>query len=399
MGFVTYADVLRIPTVRRIVILGMVVRVPLWAGNIALTLHVVTHLHGSYADAGFVAAVQAAALGISGPWRGRLLDRLGVRRAITPSLFVLAAAWSIAPWLGYWPLLGLAALAGLFTVPSFSIVRAVLIGAVAEDQRATALSIDSVATELTFMVGPVLGVLAATALPTPIALFVCEMCSLAGAALIWWVNPSLHAHPAPTPVETESKGLRMNLPIVAVLAMSMAAVIILTGEDLGTVATLREWDMPGSIGWMLALWGLGSAVGGLVYGALHTRPSATALLLLLGASTIAVPLAQETVGFTVILFVSGAFCAPTMTAMATLLSQLVPAANRGEAMGWHGSAMMLGSAAAGPLIGVALDGGGWRWGFLTAGLIGLGIGLVGLVVTSRATRVAEPAPVAEAEAA
>ncbi|HJP56098.1 MAG TPA: MFS transporter, partial [Gemmatimonadales bacterium] len=186
MGFVTYADVLRIPTVRRIVILGMVVRVPLWAGNIALTLHVVTHLHGSYADAGFVAAVQAAALGISGPWRGRLLDRLGVRRAITPSLFVLAAAWSIAPWLGYWPLLGLAALAGLFTVPSFSIVRAVLIGAVAEDQRTTALSIDSVATELTFMVGPVLGVLAATALPTPIALFVCEMCSLAGAVLIWW---------------------------------------------------------------------------------------------------------------------------------------------------------------------------------------------------------------------
>ncbi|GAB4003264.1 MFS transporter [Nocardioides ultimimeridianus] len=391
MGFVTYADVLRIPLVRRILLLGMIVRVPLWAGSIALTLHVVTHLHGSYADAGFVAAVQAAALGISGPWRGRLLDRLGVRRAITPSLVVLALTWSIAPWVGYWPLLGLASLAGLFTVPSFSIVRAVLIGAVPEHQRTTALSIDSIATELTFMVGPVLGVLAATTLPTPTALFACEMASLAGSALIWWANPSLQgAHDAVEPAGAERRRLRMTLPILTVLAMSMAAVIILTGEDLGTVATLREWDMPGSIGWMLALWGLGSAVGGLLYGALHTRPSATVLLLLLGLSTVAVPLAQETVGFTVILFLSGAFCAPTMTAMTTLLSHLVPPANRGEAMGWHGSAMMLGSAAAGPLIGVALDGGGWRWGFLTAGLIGLGIGLVGLVVTSRATQVAEP---------
>ncbi|HWU21973.1 MAG TPA: MFS transporter [Nocardioides sp.] len=394
MGFVTYADVLRIPLVRRILILGMVVRVPLWAGNIALTLHVVTHLHGSYADAGFVAAVQAAALGISGPWRGRLLDRLGVRRAITPSLVVLAITWSIAPWVGYWPLLGLASLAGLFTVPSFSIVRAVLIGAVPEDQRTTALSIDSIATELTFMVGPVLGVLAATTLPTPIALFACEMSAVAGSVLIWWANPPLQgAHETLAAAGSERGRLRMSLPILTVLAMSLAAVIILTGEDLGTVATLREWDMPGSIGWMLALWGLGSAVGGLLYGALHTRPSATVLLLLLGLSTVAVPLAHGTVAFTVILFVSGAFCAPTMTAMATLLSHLVPPANRGEAMGWHGSAMMLGSAAAGPLIGIALDGGGWRWGFLTAGLIGLAIGLVGLVVTVRATRVAEPVPV------
>jgi MFS family permease len=394
MGFTAYADVLRIPLVRRILLLGMVVRVPLWAGNIALTLHVVTHLHGSYADAGFVAAVQAAALGISGPWRGRLLDRLGVRRAIAPSLLVLAVTWSIAPWVSYWPLLGLASLAGLFTVPTFSIVRAVLIGAVPERQRTTALSIDAIATELTFMVGPVLGVLAATTLPTPTALFGWEMCALAGSALIWWANPPLHgAHEAAGALATERRRLRMSLPILTVLAMSLAAIIILTGEDLGTVATMRQWEMPGAIGWMLALWGFGSAVGGLLYGALHTRPPATVLLLLLGVSTVAVPLAHGTVAFTVLLVVSGAFCAPTLTAMTTLLSQLVPPSNRGEAMGWHGSAMMLGSAVAGPLIGVALDGGGWRWGFLTAGLIGLGIGAVGLAVTSRATRVAEPVPV------
>lgn len=392
MGFATYADVLRNPAVRRVLILGLIVRVPLWAGNIAITLHIVTHLHGSYADAGLVSAAQAAALGISGPWRGRRLDTLGVRRAVTPSLVVLAGTWAIAPWVGYWPLFGFAMLAGLFTVPTFSIIRAVLIAEVPESQRNTALSIDSIATELTFMVGPVLGVLAATNMPTPLALFICEVSSLAGSALIWWVNPSLRGGAEAVPGQ---KNLRLNLPILAVLAMSVAAIVILTGEDLGSVAALRSWNQPSSIGWVLALWGAGSAVGGLVYGAMKRQPSAGNLLLLLGISTAVVAVAHERLGFTALLIISGAFCAPTMTATTATLSRLVPAANRGEAMGWHGSAMMLGSAIGAPMIGIALDAGGWQWGVLSAGLVGLAIAVIGIVATAHVVAIAEPEPILE----
>lgn len=392
MGFATYADVLRNPAVRRVLLLGLIVRVPLWAGNIAITLHIVTHLHGSYADAGLVSAAEGVALGISGPWRGRRLDKLGVRRAVTPSLIVLVSTWAIAPWVGYWPLFGLATLAGLFTVPTFSIIRAVLIAQVPDSQRTTALSIDSIATELTFMVGPVLGVLAATNMPTPLALFICEMASVAGSALIWWENPAISGEHEEGP---SGKGLRMNLPIVAVLAMSVAAIIILTGEDLGSVAALRTWNEPTSIGWVLALWGAGSAIGGLVYGAMKKHPSGGTLLLLLGLSTALVAVAHERTGFTVLLFISGAFCAPTMTALATTLSRLVPAANRGEAMGWQGSAMMLGSAIGAPMIGVALDVGGWQWGLLSAGIVGLAIGAIGVAATARKVDIDEPEPVLE----
>ncbi|GAB2976305.1 MFS transporter [Nocardioides montaniterrae] len=384
MGFVTYRDVLRIPAVRRIVLLGLVVRIPLWAGNIALTLHIVGHLHRSYADAGVVAAVGAAALGISGPWRGRRLDRIGVRRAVTPSLVVLGATWSVAPWVGYWPLVGLAALAGLFTIPSFSIIRAVLMGAVPTSQRTTALSIDSIATELTFMVGPVLGVLAATTLPTSLAVLICELASVLGGLLIWWQNPALQGLHDEEPVAGATIGrMRITAPLLAVMAMSVAAIVILTGEDLGSVAALRHWDQASSIGWVLAVWGLGSAIGGLLYGALHVRPSGALLLVLLGATTILVTVAHERIGFAALLFVSGAFCAPTLTALTAMVGELVPAANRGEAMGWHGSAMMLGSAVAGPIIGVALDLGGWRWGLTTAGLVGLAVALLGYVLTAR----------------
>ncbi|BBH17844.1 MFS transporter [Nocardioides baekrokdamisoli] len=382
MGFATYADVLRIPIVRRILILGLVVRVPLWASEMAITLHVVTHLHGSYADAGLVAAVGGLALGISGPWRGRRLDQLGVRRAIAPSIIVLAATWSIAPWVGYWPLLVLNGLAGLFTVPAFSIIRTVLISAVREDQRATTLSIDSIATEITFMVGPVLGVLAATTLPTPLALFICAMTQLTGSMLIWWVNPPLRSEGS-APAERTNR-LRLTWPILAVFAMSIAAIIILTGEDMSVVAAMRGWGRPEAIGWVLGLWGAGSAVGGLVYGGLRRRPSAATLLLLLGLSTALIAVADQQWSYIVLLTVSGAFCAPAMTAMTHALSQLVPSANRGEAMGWHGSAMMLGSAVGSPLIGVALDRGGWTAGVLLAGGVGTVIAVVGVIATARA---------------
>ncbi|HWU32874.1 MAG TPA: MFS transporter, partial [Marmoricola sp.] len=129
LGFGKYAEILRIPDVRRVVVLGLVIRIPLWAANIALVLHVVNHLHRSYVDAGLVSGIGSLALAISGPWRGRRLDRVGLRATVGPALIVAAVSWTIAPWVGFWPLLVFVGFSGLFVVPSFSIVRQVMIAA------------------------------------------------------------------------------------------------------------------------------------------------------------------------------------------------------------------------------------------------------------------------------
>jgi MFS family permease len=101
---------------------------------------------------------------------------------------------------------------------------------------------------------------------------------------------------------------------------------------------------------------------------------------LLGASTAFVAVADGRFAFTVLLFVSGFFCAPTITATIDDLSRAVPAAVRGEAMGWHGSALTFGSAAGAPLVGWAIDHHGWQGGFELAGLLGIGIAVAGLAV-------------------
>jgi len=387
MGFSTYADLARIPTVRRILVLGLLVRIPLWASGVVLTLHVVTHLDRSYTEAGVLEMVYSLALAVSGPWRGRRLDQVGLRASLVPSLVALTVCWSIAPWIGYWPLLAFVAVAGLFTMPTFSIVRQVLIGAVPDEQRTAVLSVDSVVVELSFMVGPVLGVLAATYLPTPVALLLCQLTVVVGGLALWLVDP-------PLGVDRDESAPRhrvrewLSPTVVAILAVSATAVVILTGEDLGTVAAMREMHHTTSIGWVLALWGLGSAVGGIVYGALRRHPPAPVLLILLAGSTAVVAMADGRISFTVLLFVSGIFCAPTITATIDDLSRVVPAAVRGEAMGWHGSALTLGGAVGAPLVGWGIDHGGWQGGFELAGFVGLAMALVGIAVQSVRRRAA-----------
>jgi MFS family permease len=396
MGFSTYADLARIPVVRRILVLGLLMRIPLWAAGVVLTLHVVTHLDRSYTQAGLVEMVLCIALAVSGPWRGRRLDRVGLRAAVAPSLVVLAITWSIAPWVGYWALLGFVGLAGLFVVPSFSIVRQVLIAAVPVEQRTAVLSIDSVVVEFSFMIGPVLGVLAATYLPTPVALMICQLAAVLGALVLWIDNPPLGQETAQAGPKHRVRDW-LSPAVVLVLGLSVAATIILTGEDLGAVAAMRAMHHTTSIGWVLALWGLGSALGGILYGALRRHPPASALLVMLGASTVLVSVAGGPILFTTLLFVSGVFCAPTITATIDELSRVVPASVRGEAMGWHGSALTLGGAAGAPLVGWAIDHGGWQGGFELAGLVGLVMAVVGFGVL--ALRGRDPGAAVEADAA
>jgi predicted MFS family arabinose efflux permease len=310
-----------------------------------------------------------------------------VRRGV-----ILAACWSVAPFVGYWPLLVLAFVAGLFVVPSFSIVRQALIHAVDESQRRAALSVDSVMVEISFMIGPALGVLLATYAPTSWALFACQMCSVAGGFALWLANPSLRADRGEGVAEVRHRLRTWLTPqAVAVLVTSAATTVVLTGTDVGVIAALRHLQHQSWIGWELGVWGLGSAIGGFLYGALHRSIPAGVLLALLAGLTLPVAFARDAVVIGVLLFVAGIFCAPTVTATVDTLSRVVPERVRGEALGWHGSAMTAGSAIGAPIAGVAIDQVGWQGGFVLPSLLALAVAGAGLFVALGR----RPAPAAE----
>jgi MFS family permease len=373
---------------RQALILGILVRIPIFAGGVLLTLHVVQTLHRDYGAAGLVTAAATVCIAVSGPWRGKLLDTRGLRRVVLPSLIVTAICWSIAPFVDYLPLLVLAALAGLFVVPTFSIIRQAVMAAVPDSDRRTALSLDAVAVEVSFMVGPLLGVWAATIWPTAWVLFTVEMLGVLAGIGLWMVNPVMHADHGGTGSAADAdsseplpRSAWFRPQFLAMCAAAAASTIVLSGCDIAFVAALRDFDAVSLIGPVLALWGLGSVIGGLVYGMLRRSISAFLLLGGLSLATFPIALAPSVWPLAALGFVAGLLCAPTITATVDQLSRVVPDAARGEAIGWHGSAMTAGSALGAPVAGLAIDQWGWAGGFVSVSLVGLAVALAGAGAT------------------
>jgi MFS family permease len=371
---------------RTALVLGTLVRGPVFASGVLLTVHVVTTLGRSYAAAGALTGAATVAIAGSGPWRGRLLDQYGLRRVVAPSIVVAAVCWSIAPFVDYWLLLVLAVVAGLFVIPTFSITRQAVIAAVPEGDRRTAISLDGAALELSFMLAPALAVWAAAQWSSSWVLFVTQMLGVVGGIAIWVVDPPLRgAGEAGIGTKGVSRRSWFRLPFLAVCLAATASTLVLAGSDIGFVAAMREFDAMSQIGLVLALWGLGSLVGGLLYGALHRAISAFWLLAGLAVVTLPMALASSPWSLALLGFVAGLLCAPTITATIDQASRIVPAQARGEAMGWHGSFLTAGGALGAPIAGVAIDRGGAAAGFVTVALLGLVVAVAGLVA-SRARR-------------
>lgn len=362
---------------RTALLLGLMVRAPVFAGGVLLTVHTVTTLGGSYSAAGVLVAVVTAATAVSGPWRGRLLDRLGLRRVVPPLLLVTATCWTIAPWVGYRGLLALALVASVLVIPSMPIIRQAVIASVPEQDRRSAISLDTAGFELAFVVAPLVAVWAAAQWSTAWVLFISKMLVVLAGAVIWLVDPPLRAMSERTAAEHDVPRREwFSTRVLVVCLLAFGVTLVLTGSEIGVVAAMRGWGLTPQIGVVLAVLGVGSLLGGLVYGAMP-RPL-PAHLLLLALALVTVPMAFVSSAWTLVVlsFAAGLFTAPTVTATVDQLSGMVPAETRGEAMGWHGSSLAAGGTLGAPLAGMAIDRYGVGGGFAAVALGGVALALL-----------------------
>ncbi|MBK8435699.1 MAG: MFS transporter [Austwickia sp.] len=385
MTLTPYRRILAVPQVRTAVLLGVASRMPMFAGGVLITLHVVTGLGRGYAQAGVVTMAYTTAVAVAGPWRGRVLDRRGLRRAVLPSLILMTLCWSVAPFVEYAALLALAIVAGLVNPPVFAIVRQAMMTAASPEDRRTALSLDAVAVEVSFMIGPLLAVWAATTFPTSWSLYVVQMLAVAAAAALWVADPPLTRGDEPALPQARAPARSWAGPSFwATCLLAGTSTVVLTGTDLGLIAGLREIEQTPMLGPVLSVWGLGSAVGGLLYGGLRRPVPAPVLLVGLGAVTLPLAWAQTVPAVFLLAGVAGLLCAPVITATVDELTAGVPESAHGEAIGWHGSFLTGGSAVGAPVTGLAIDAGGAYGGFVLIGAIGMGIG--GIAVLLRYVR-------------
>ncbi|MGX9901709.1 MFS transporter [Arthrobacter sp. SA17] len=425
MNFALYRELLAVRPVRRLLIVGMIARIPHSAAGVLLTLHIVLSLGQGYAAAGAAAAIMTIGIAVGAPWRGRRVDTVGLRKALIPSVISEALIWSVVPHVSYEWLLPLVFVGGLFTLPIFSVVRQSLGVMATGEQRRTAFALDAISTEMVFMIGPAAGAIVATSGFSVLGLTVVGITTSAAGLFLMWFNPPTRSETAdedcaaeqqhaaelavvaaaPAHVQEAAAGLKpadsgerapsrlrgavvrnftwFTASVAAVFSVAAGAGMVLSGTDVGIVALLETGGHQAEIGLVFFFWCAASVAGGLIYGAMHRPVSPLVLLLGMAALTIPMGFAQDTLTLGLLSLLPGLLCAPVLSAASEKVADLVDEARRGEAMGWYGSALTAGVALGAPLAGVFIDGIGPSAGFVSVGVAGVAVCLLGLLLQQR----------------
>jgi predicted MFS family arabinose efflux permease len=327
------------------------------------TLLLVRESTGSYAVAGAVSAAYAVAFALGAPVRARAADRRGpVRVLVQCSVAQPVALIALVILAGrHVPafLLAVPAVAGGLTVPPLgAVMRALWAQHVEPAALSTAYSLESVAVELCFVVGPTLTAgLAATAGPgtavvTGGLLTVAGGLWLAGCRTVRAVRPEVGT--------THGMAGPLSSPAVRALLVTVLGI----GASFGALEVAlpafaeRHGSRPAAAGILLAVWSVGSILGGLAYGAVHSqRPPAQQLPWLvtaLAVGTLLPLLATGPVAMGVALVLYGSTIAPFMACNAVLLGGAAPRGTATEAFAWSSSMIFgggaLGTATAGLLV-------------------------------------------------
>src|SRR5918994_1286242 len=272
LGLARYGALFRVPHVPRLVLSGVLARLP--AGMIGLALLLLVREHGgSYAAAGAVSGVYFVATAAGAPVSGRLVDRRGQapilfsRALIFPTLLACVCVLALvdAP-LGL--IGGAAAAAGALMPPVGASLRALWPRMFADpDLRAAAYALEASLQEITFIVGPLLvAVLTAAASPV-LALGAAALVGGTGTLLIALAEPVRAWRPEEERHAVSILGALESRGVLTIVGLSACLGLAFGGTEVGFPAFAERHGGAelGSI--PLALFAGGSLVGGLVAGA------------------------------------------------------------------------------------------------------------------------------------
>jgi MFS family permease len=386
LGLARYGALFRVPHVRRLVLSGLLARLPMGMIGLALLL-LVRESGGSYAAAGAVSGGYFVATAVGAPISGRLVDRRGqarilLRRAlIFPGLLggVCALALLDAPF----ALIGAcAAAAGVLMPPVGASLRSLWPRMFSDGElRAAAYALEASLQEITFVVGPLL-VAALTAAASPVlALGVAAAAGGIGTTLIALAEPVR----AWRPEERHSGsilGALQSRGVVTIVGLSACLGLGFGATEVGFPA-FAEGHGGAELGSIpLSSFAAGSLVGGLVAGARVTMSPLR--LLRLSAPLLVLGLALPLLGWSlpsmaVLAFLAGLPIAPLVMSAYGLIDAVAARGTAAEAFAWITTAVFAGFSVGMPLGGVLIDAVGVKASFaLGAAAVSLGALLVAL---------------------
>jgi MFS family permease len=381
-----YLEIFRIPGSRRFSAACFLGRMPMAMVGLGVIL-VVSAATGRYAIAGAVSATGSLCYAFVAPQVGRLMDRFGQGRVLRPLTAAFAAgtvAFILCAQLGA-PLWTLFVTAAMFmsTLPSLGSVVRLRWSALLGDSPLlhTAFSFESVADELIFVTGPALVTILATQLVPVAGIAVAAVLALTGTLLL-----AVQRGTEPPAVPRQHRAGRAittaGVPVLMVVFIGLGAMF--GTMDVSTVAFAAEHHEKALAGLILGTYALGSATGGLWYGArrwhapLHRRFLITLAGMVLGVAPLwALPSVPVLFG---VIFFSGLSIAPTLIGGFSLIERKVPRGLLTEGMALLSTAIGVGLAVGPPVAGQLIDAHGAHWGYvfaLACGIAALVAGVIG----------------------
>lgn len=369
-----YRPVLAVPGAGRLFAGALIARLPQGMTTLAVLLLVRGATH-SYAAAGGAVGAEALAAALGAPPLGRLVDRFGRVRVLTPcavlypagliALVVAAALHAGAP-----VLIAITAVGGAALPPVAPVVRA-LMGEVFREVtvRERAYALEAVAQELVWIAGPLLiGLVIAFCSPSVAVLLIAAESALGAALFIR--TPLVRARRQRAPVPGRLGAVLGNRALRALLVPIALTGAALGATEVGLPALALHAGSRSASGLLLAMWSVGSMAGGLWFGgrawraSLWTRYGA---LLVLAVGCIAPLIAARSilagVGGTVL---AGLTIAPVFSCQYALVGEAVEPGRETEAFTWVSAALVAGIAGGSALGGGLVSAAGFSAPFVFA---------------------------------
>jgi MFS family permease len=382
-----YRELFSAPGALGLVITSAIARLPQAMIGIGIITMLVQQT-GLYWLAGAVAGTYTVVAALIGPQISKLVDRHGQRRVLPPLaafsigmlIALIIAVYLSAPAT---LLFILAALAG--TMPSMpAMIRARWMQLFrGKPLLHTAFSVDTVITELAFVIGPPLAIGLSVSFFPQAGPLVAVLLQLVGVTAFL-----MQRQTEPKVVVSTGKraGSTLMIPGVPTIVLALLAMGIIGGSvDVAVVAFANAQGWPASASFILAAYALGSLIAGLTFGALKI-PVPIDQQFFIGALVMAITaalpiLSPDVYILCAMLFVAGMSFAPTMVIIMNLGTMIVPPSRITEGFTWMSTGVSIGVALGGVLAGLVTDAYGAQAGFgvaIVAGLIMVLIVLNGL---------------------
>lgn len=375
-----YGNLLKTPGVGRVIAAQLTARFPFGMLSLAYLLHV-EHVFHSYGSAGLVLATTSVGQAIAGPLTSRWMGSWGMRPVlILTSLVALASMGVIAfVLMPLWAYVVIGFIGGLAVPPVQPAVRTIYPKMVTSRQLTPLFSLDASAQELIWVAGPVITTFVATQIGTVEAIVLAMVFLVVGG--VWFIaSPELGR--VRIPRSKRAFGVVLKRPSVVVATLTgMLLIGACAAVEAGVTSAFGEGSPNAGI--VLAIFAIGSLVGGLAFG--HRPISPNTLWTRMLIVFIGLGLATFGTGFwwlSFALLIAGGGIAPALAVMFGSVSATVKFSDTAEAYGWMGTGQLIGAALGSAVAGFLIDLHGATGGML----VGAAAAFVGVLLPLFAKR-------------